>query len=107
MKFGFMEAFRNPKEWRAPLSEFYQVLLGQIVPFEELGYDNAWLTEHHFTEDGYNPSLFPTAAAVAARTSRIRIGTFILLLPFQHPVRAAEDSICVDIISNGRFDLGV
>jgi alkanesulfonate monooxygenase SsuD/methylene tetrahydromethanopterin reductase-like flavin-dependent oxidoreductase (luciferase family) len=44
---------------------------------------------------------------VAARTNRIRIGTFVLLLPFQHPVRVAEDATCVDVLSNGRFDLGV
>src|SRR3546814_2655169 len=62
-----------------------------IARAEELGYDNVWLTEHHFTEDGYNPALMATAAAIAARTSRIRIGSFILLLPFLHPVRAAEE----------------
>jgi alkanesulfonate monooxygenase SsuD/methylene tetrahydromethanopterin reductase-like flavin-dependent oxidoreductase (luciferase family) len=102
-----MQDFRNPLPWRRPYPELYKALLDQIVRAEELGYDNAWLTEHHFTEDGYNPSLLPTAAAVAARTSRIRIGTFVLLLPFQHPVRVAEDATCVDIFSNGRFDLGV
>jgi len=107
MKFGFMEDFRNPQPWRRPYPELYRALLEQIVRAEELGYDNVWLTEHHFTEDGYNPSLLPTAAAVAARTNRIRIGTFVLLLPFQHPVRTAEDATCVDILSDGRFDLGV
>ena len=56
MKFGFMEDFRNPKEWRRPFPELYKAILDQIVRCEELGYDNAWLTEHHFTEDGYNPS---------------------------------------------------
>jgi alkanesulfonate monooxygenase SsuD/methylene tetrahydromethanopterin reductase-like flavin-dependent oxidoreductase (luciferase family) len=81
--------------------------LTQIVRAEELGYDNVWLTEHHFTDDGYNPSLMPTAAAIASRTHRIRIGTFVLLLPFQHPVRVAEDAVCVDIWSDGRFDLGI
>jgi alkanesulfonate monooxygenase SsuD/methylene tetrahydromethanopterin reductase-like flavin-dependent oxidoreductase (luciferase family) len=107
MKIGFMEDFRNPHRWRRPPADLYQALLEQIVRGEELGYDNVWLTEHHFTEDGYNPSLLPTAAAVAARTRRIRIGTFVLLLPFQHPVRLAEDATCVDILSGGRFDLGV
>ncbi|HKA52939.1 MAG TPA: LLM class flavin-dependent oxidoreductase [Candidatus Binatia bacterium] len=107
MQFGFMEDFRNPRPWRRPFPELYRALLDQIGRAEELGYDNVWLTEHHFTEDGYNPSLLPTAAAVAARTQRIRIGTFVLLLPFQHPVRVAEDATCVDILSDGRFDLGV
>ncbi len=107
MRFGFMEDFRNPVKWRRPFAELYEAILQQIQRAEELGYDHVWLTEHHFTEDGYNPSLLPTAAAIAARTNRIRIGTFILLLPYQHPVRTAEDVACVDIFSNGRFDLGI
>ena len=93
MRFGFMEDFRNPVKWRKPFPEFYSSIFDQIVRAEELGYDNVWLTEHHFTEDGYNPSMFPTAAAIAARTSRIRIGTFIHLLPFTHPVRARRVSL--------------
>jgi alkanesulfonate monooxygenase SsuD/methylene tetrahydromethanopterin reductase-like flavin-dependent oxidoreductase (luciferase family) len=102
-----MQDFRNPRQWRRPSPELYRAILNQVIRAEELGYDNVWLTEHHFAEDGYNPSLLPTAAAVAAATSRIRIGTFVLLLPFQHPVRVAEDATCIDIWSNGRFDLGV
>lgn len=107
MRFGFMEDFRNPLKWRKPFPAFYRDVLDQIVRGEELGYDNVWLTEHHFTEDGYNPSLLPTASAIATRTSRIRIGSFILLLPYQHPVRAAEDVACIDIFSDGRFDFGI
>ena len=48
-----------------------------------LGYDTVWLTEHHFDDDGWSPSLLPLAAGIATRTNRIRIGTFILILPFQ------------------------
>lgn len=107
MRFGFMEDFRNPVKWRRPFPELYAAILEQIVRGEELGYDNVWLTEHHFTEDGYNPALMATASAIAVRTSRIRIGSFILLLPFLHPVRAAEDVTCADIFSNGRIDLGI
>jgi alkanesulfonate monooxygenase SsuD/methylene tetrahydromethanopterin reductase-like flavin-dependent oxidoreductase (luciferase family) len=107
MKFGFMEDFRNPVKWRRPFPEFYESILDQIAHGEALGYDNVWLTEHHFTEDAYNPSLMPTAAAVAARTSTIRLGTFILIAPYQQPIRIAEDTACVDIFSNGRFDLGL
>ncbi|MEM7542798.1 MAG: LLM class flavin-dependent oxidoreductase [Pseudomonadota bacterium] len=106
MRFGIAEDFRNPHQWRRPFNELYDDLFGQVRYAEELGFDHVWLTEHHFTEDGYNPSLLPTAAAIAAQTNTIRIGTFILLLPYQHPVRAAEDIANVDIISNGRFDFG-
>ena len=53
MRFGFMEDFRNPIEWRKPFPDFYKAILDQIVHGEELGYDSVWLTEHHFTEDGY------------------------------------------------------
>ena len=107
MRFGFMEDFRNPVKWRRPFPAFYRQILDQIKRGEELGYDNVWLTEHHFTEDGYNPSLMTTAAAVAMRTSTIRIGTFIVILPYQHPVLMAEEVANVDILSDGRFDFGV
>ncbi len=82
LKIGMMQDFRNPKEWRRPNPELYSAILDQIVRAEELGYDNVWLTEHHFADDGYNPSLLPTAAAIATRTHRIRIGTFVLLCLF-------------------------
>ncbi|MCZ6772652.1 MAG: LLM class flavin-dependent oxidoreductase [Proteobacteria bacterium] len=107
MRFGFMEDFRNPVKWRRPFPEFYAQILEQIIRGEELGYDNVWLTEHHFTDDGYNPSLMTTAAAVATRTEKIRIGTFILLLPYQHPMLVAEEVANVDIFSDGRFDFGI
>ena len=57
MQFGFMEDFRNPEPWARPFPELYNALLDQTIRAEELGYDNVWLTEHHFTADGYNPSL--------------------------------------------------
>lgn len=107
MRFGLMEDFRNPLQWRLPFPDLYRELLAQIKHSEELGYDHVWLTEHHFTEDGYNPSLLPTAAAIAAQTTRIRIASFILLMPYNHPVRVAEDVALVDIVSDGRFDFGV
>lgn len=107
MRFGIMYDFRNPEKWHVAEPIFYRAMLDQMVEAERLGFDHVWLTEHHFTEDAYNPASLSMAAAVAAVTSKIRIGTFILLLPFIHPVRAAEDVILADILSNGRFDLGV
>jgi alkanesulfonate monooxygenase SsuD/methylene tetrahydromethanopterin reductase-like flavin-dependent oxidoreductase (luciferase family) len=61
----------------------------------------------HFAEDGYSPSLLTIAGAVAATTRRVRIGTFLLLLPLHNAVRVAEDAATVDVISRGRFDLGI
>jgi alkanesulfonate monooxygenase SsuD/methylene tetrahydromethanopterin reductase-like flavin-dependent oxidoreductase (luciferase family) len=107
MKFGLIYDFRNPAPWRRPWVELYARMLDQIVEAEELGFDHVWLTEHHFVDDGYLPSIVPVAGAIAARTKRIRIGSDIMILPFQDPVRIAEDLAVVDILSGGRFDLGV
>ena len=74
---------------------------------EELGFDNIWLTEHHFSEDGYSTSLMPIAGRLAARTTSARIGTFLVLLPLHDARHVAEDASTVDILSNGRFDLGL
>ena len=104
---GVLFGFRNPAFKKRAWTEVYQDELGLIVESENLGYGHAWLTEHHFAADGYSPSLMTIAGAVAARTSRIRIGTFVVLLPLHDPITVAEDTATVDIISNGRFDLGV
>ena len=107
MNFGLLLAFRSPKQWSRPFNEIYAEHIEQAVYAEGLGYDTIWTTEHHFAEDGWAPSLLPSLSAIAARTSTVRLGTFIIVLPFHHPVRVAEDAATVDIISNGRLDLGV
>jgi alkanesulfonate monooxygenase SsuD/methylene tetrahydromethanopterin reductase-like flavin-dependent oxidoreductase (luciferase family) len=74
---------------------------------ETLGFDSVWAAEHHFTEYGYRASPRVSLAAVAARTKRIRPGTGVVVLPFHNPVRVAEDFAFLDLMSDGRVDLGV
>jgi probable F420-dependent oxidoreductase len=107
LRFGLWYDFRNPAQWRKPYDKLYAATLEQIAWAESLGYDDIWLSEHHFIDDGYSPALLPIAAAVAARTRRARIATGVMLMPFHNPVRLAEDAATVDIISGGRFELGV
>ena len=66
---------------------------------EELGFSSWLLAEHHFAEDRHNPSQFPLLGAAAARTERIRLGTYVLLLALHNPIRVAEDAATVDILS--------
>src|SRR5258708_3733674 len=101
MQYGLFLRFRNPETWRRPFAELYASGLDLAERAEDLGFDSVWLSEHHFLEDGYSPGLMPIAGAIAARTRRVRIGTFVLLLPFHHPIRLAEDAAIVDILSNG------
>jgi len=107
IRFGMWYDFRNPTAWKRPYDQLYNEIIDQIVWGEENGFDDIWLSEHHFIEDGYSPSLLPIAAAIASRTKKIHIGTSVMLLPFHNPVRMAEDAATVDVISGGRFELGV
>ena len=107
MQVGLMFSHRNPPRFAVPWDRLYRETLEQVVLAEELGFDSVFTTEHHFTHDGYAPALMPIEAAWAARTSRVKLGSFVLLLCMQHPLRLAEDAATVDIISGGRLILGM
>ena len=106
MRFGVSTDFRNPAQWSRPSAEVFADIIDHVVWAESLGFEQAYFLEHHFTDDGYIPSPIIAATAVAARTKKMRVGTNIAILPLYHPVRLAEDGAVLDVISNGRMDLG-
>lgn len=82
-------------------------MIAEAQEAERSGFDSFFVTEHHQEPSGYLPSPLPLLGALAARTSTIRLGTGIAVLPLYHPVRLAEDCAVIDIISKGRLILGV
>lgn len=107
LRCGVLFGFRNPPEHGQDWTSFYADSFELIEQVDEVGFDTVWISEHHFSPDGYCPSVLPMAAAVAARTRRVRIGSNVIVLPLHHPLRLAEDVAMVDALSGGRFDLGV
>ena len=81
--------------------------LDQMVLAEELGYDGVWLTEHHFADYGLSAAPSVLLASLAARTRRITLGMAVYVLPFHHPLRLAEETATLDILSNGRLVVGL
>ena len=107
MRVGIYFDLRNPPAWRVSPSRLYGFTLEMCREAELLGCDSVWLTEHHLFDDDYLPQPLTFAAAVAARTQRVRIGTGILIAPLHHPAEVAEQAAVVDIVSDGRLDLGI
>lgn len=90
------------------IREVYARLLDAIVAADELGVDTFWVGQHHVDPgSGRLPSPFPLLAAAAERTSRIRLGTALIVLPLEDPLRLAEDAVVTDVLSGGRLELGV
>lgn len=105
MKFGMFDTIRWHKDWTD--EKTIKSSLEQIELADNLGIEDIWLGEHHFSRHGILSGIFSYMGAVAANTKQARIGTAIVVLPFHNPVQVAEESAIIDIISNGRFNLGV
>src|SRR6266571_5905293 len=86
---------------------YYRESLDEVVRGEELGFDSVWMEEHHAVTNHYWPSPLPVLAGFATRTSRMMLGTNILVAPFYHPVRLAEEVAMLDVMSGSRFTLGI
>src|SRR5437867_10696023 len=96
-----------PPDSGRTLTQEYREITDLVRLAETLGFDSAWVSEHHGAGDGYLASLLPTLAAFAAATEHIKLGTGVMLTPFHHPLRLAEDAATVDLISGGRLILGL
>jgi probable F420-dependent oxidoreductase len=107
VKFGLWLDFRNPRRWRRPYAELYRETLEQAAWAESAGFESVLVSEHHVTDEGYLPSVFPALAALAVRTSTIRLASAVLLAPLHDPIRLAEDAAFVDQLSGGRLELGL
>jgi alkanesulfonate monooxygenase SsuD/methylene tetrahydromethanopterin reductase-like flavin-dependent oxidoreductase (luciferase family) len=105
MRFGTFFFFQAP-----PGHDHADIIrreMQQVEWSEELGFDEVWFTEHHFIDYGLSVDPGTLAAAAAARTRRVRIGLAAAILPFHDPIRLAEQMALVDILSEGRLDVGV
>ena len=100
MKFGLLFRAQDPPAGQHLTRRWQEILrAGQLA--EEVGFDGLFLPEHHMMDDGYTPAPMIGLGALAAVTSRVDLGTTILLLPFYNPVQVAEHAAQVDVISDG------
>src|SRR5678816_3319968 len=109
MKFGIFYEHQLPRPW-GPRSE-YQLLQDSLTQFEladKLGYDHAWVVEHHFLEE-YSHSSAPEVflGAASQRTKNIRLGHGIIQMTTNHPARVAERIATLDLVSQGRVEMGM
>jgi len=107
MKLGIYLDMRNPARWQTPWTELYHSTIDLVVEAEQRGADAVWLTEHHGFDDGYLSQPLAFAAALAARTRSMRIGTAVVLAPLRHALHIAEEAALVDVLSAGRLELGL
>jgi alkanesulfonate monooxygenase SsuD/methylene tetrahydromethanopterin reductase-like flavin-dependent oxidoreductase (luciferase family) len=108
MSHSFRLGFLTHLEGAGDARRIYQETLDLFVAADELGFDVVWIAQHHFKDRaGRLPSPFPFLAAAAERTRRLRLGTSIVILPLEQPLRVAEDAAVVDTLSGGRLELGI
>lgn len=93
---------------QAPPAERYRLAVEQIRQAERCGFDSAWIAQHHFhADEGGLPAPFVFLAQAAAATTRIRLGTGIVTLPLELPIRVAEDAAVLDLMCGERLEVGI
>ncbi|GGF22057.1 LLM class flavin-dependent oxidoreductase [Subtercola lobariae] len=105
----FKLGFLTHVEGGASLKQSYLNAQELFIAADELGFDTGWVAQHHFSPEpnGGLGSPWTFLSNVAAKTERIHLGTAITILPLEDPLRLAEDVAVVDVLSNGRVELGV
>ncbi|MGE3537896.1 MAG: LLM class flavin-dependent oxidoreductase [Candidatus Tectimicrobiota bacterium] len=104
MRFAFFTHVPWPEG--TDLRQILAETTAQVQYAEELGFHGAWLAEHHFTRYSMVSSALILATHIAAHTSRIRVGTAVLVSPLHNPIQLAEETAMVDLLSGGRLDVG-
>lgn len=107
MKFGLFGGPRSREGVEDGYRQGYMPYLDGVVEAEALGYYSNFLVEHHFSGMGQVSASLNLLSWLAARTSKIRLGTAVVVIPWHNPVLIAEQAATVDLLSNGRFDFGV
>jgi alkanesulfonate monooxygenase SsuD/methylene tetrahydromethanopterin reductase-like flavin-dependent oxidoreductase (luciferase family) len=107
MEFSLLNAVRNHPQSAYAERDVYADYISDAILAEEMGFVRSWYGEHHFRECQWTGAPILVCTAVAARTTTLRVGTAVALLPFHNPIRMAEDVAVCDILSGGRFDFGV
>lgn len=100
---SMQSTYMRPRSHR----ELYREALRDAQLVESLGYDSFWMGEHHFAYDGYCPALLVASARLLAATSRLRVGSGIMLLPLHDPQRVAEGAAAINSFAAGRLRLGI
>jgi len=98
---------QRPPESSVGHAQLYTELLDQAELIEQEGLDSMWVSEHHFADDGYMPAVLPVVASLLAHTKRIVVATDRLAASLYDPIRLPEDAIALDLLSGGRFVLGL
>ena len=107
MKFGLFGGAKSSGSGPSVDSQTYNSFVDYVLYAEELGYRSLFVVEHHFTGNSQVSASLNLLSFLAGRTSRLRLGTAVVVLPWHNPVLLAEQVATLDLLSNGRFDFGV